>query len=326
MKKSFVLLTFLVVMFGLYGLKEVNACCSHALISIPDAIGKTSVLNSFASLPFVKCDSGSMEITLVDESSPITVQRELIAAGTSESPSPSYIVRLTKEGGWGDRSILKVPLEALCLDGASNIPTETKYMTVNISESVYTVAKVNPEILSVSKSFEKTPSSQYYTGNYAVTLSFEVEPVCPECVYRVYMSQGEENDPYRKTYTYHTMLIKDKESEKYYFDFNINDVHTAYNCGLYCNIANEDLCNGLWFAIQIEDSYGNVSEVSEEYRFMPPQEHIDKYCSTSDAGSSTGDAQDIPRGDTGQTTDAGSNVNINSSNSDSGGCSILTLE
>jgi hypothetical protein len=57
--------------------------------------------------------------------------------------------------------------------------------------------------------------------------------------------------------------------------------------------------------LQIEDSYGNLSEVSEEYKIMPSQEYIDKYCSTSDAGS---------------------NVNINSSNSDSGGCSILILE
>jgi len=45
------------------------------------------------------------------------------------------------------------------------------------------------------------------------------------------------------------------------------------------------------FRVQIEDSYGNLSNISEEKVFMPPQEHINKYC-TSDGGMVDGDSMD----------------------------------
>jgi hypothetical protein len=43
------------------------------------------------------------------------------------------------------------------------------------------------------------------------------------------------------------------------------------------------------FRVQIEDSYGNLSNISDEKEFMSPQEHINKYC-TSDGGMVEGDS------------------------------------
>jgi hypothetical protein len=337
MKKSFVLLTFLVVMFGLYGLKEVNASCSHALISIPDTIGKTSSLNCLVELAFKKCDSGEINITLEGENTPITVKRHSVFVGGG----PAAIVQLRKEGGWGDRNVLKVPLDALCLDGAFNIPQGTKYLSVQLSgTTIYTVNKEKPPKIICTKRDELAVSSEYYQGKYTGEISFYVDPICPECVYRLYVYEGDKESYNRKTKVFYTMVKKD-DSGAGIIKIRINPYCCGLDCNLYYEISNEALCNGLWFAIQVEDSYGNLSKISEEYRFMPLMDHIEKYCmldggtlpdDIDDNHKCDLDAMNIESSDTKEisdnirTTDIGSNVNINSSNSDSGGCSILTLE
>jgi hypothetical protein len=320
-KYCFILFVVAIVFISLLSENSYAECSTPKILSIPETIGETSVLNGFVQFLF-ECNTGKVDITLENESTPISVERGVWISGGGYASIG--IISLKKDGGWGDREVLRIPEEAFCLKNYS----EKRYVTVNVSKTpVYVVEKgKSPRILGIDKPFEINPSANNYSNRYYALLKFSVEPVCRECIYHLNIFEGEKGDPNRKSKTIKTMIEKAYDNSGYYLYVMVNPPCCDFNCGINYETSTDYVCNGLWFSLQIEDSYGNLSEVSEEYKFMPSQDYIDKYCSLSDAGSSTGDAQDIPRGDTGQRTDTGSNVNINSSNSDSGGCSILTLE
>jgi len=288
MKNLLIMWFVLIGVSVLFSARDSYACCMDSLIFVPETIGENSFLNTLVSVPFKDCQPGVVDIAIEDGGSPITVEREKIWTGGG----PVVVVRLKKDGGWGKNSPLKIPLKAICADGVYINDAvknhDQEYVYVNVSKTP--VFEVNerriPEIRNITKQIEKTASSQYYTGKYTVTLVFEVEPVCPECVYKLYLYEKDREKFYIKRKEFNTMLGADK---KIYL--KVNQDSTADNCFLYYDISNENLCNGLMFRVQIEDSYGNLSYISEEKEFMPPQEHINKYC-ISDGGMVDGDSMD----------------------------------
>ena len=74
-KYCFVLFVVAIVFISLLSENGYSQCIVK-IMSVPETIGEKSFLNSYVELPFTHCDSGSIDITLENESTPITIERE----------------------------------------------------------------------------------------------------------------------------------------------------------------------------------------------------------------------------------------------------------